>query len=154
MGSQRRETRIGLLVGAHLLFGLIMALIAVNARRLSNSNCASILYMGLLSSNILLVGMWVGLSASRWWIKLLGLLGGLGWLGFLSLAPVPVRNEFLPILALVASPLLVVAGSCVVCRRFLARIEHRTFWEPRPISEELRFTLRTIIALTIATSRP
>jgi len=61
-----------------------------------------------------------------------------------------VRNEFLPILALVASPLLVVAGSCVVCRRFLARIEHRTFWEPRPISEELRFTLRTIIALTIA----
>jgi len=65
MGSQRRETRIGLLVGAHLLFGLIMALIAVNARRLSNSNWASILYMGLLSSNILLVGMWVGLSASR-----------------------------------------------------------------------------------------
>jgi len=149
MTDRQQQTRIGLLVGAHLLLGLIMAILGAIFPRLRDGMWASIWFVGLISSDILLLGMWAGLSAARWWVKLAGLLSGVGWFECLALAPHPVKTDVLPMLAIVGVPVLIIAGSCALCRCLLARIVYREKWKSRPISEELQFTLRTMIGLTI-----
>ena len=152
MSHRQRRTRIALLIGAHLLLGLITLIVALLYPDLKVSLWASTAYLGLICSHVLLLGLWLGLAAARWWIKLAGLVAALTWLECLELAPAPPQptDVILGLVAVVGIPMLVVAGSAALCRRFFATIERRNQWKPRPISEEAQFTLRTLVGLTVA----
>jgi hypothetical protein len=152
-GSQRR-IRIGTLIGAHLLLGLTMALIAVRFPQLQEWAWIVVVYTGFVCCEILLFGMWLGLSTAPGKFKLGGLVAGTVWLAALCLAPVPFRSlaTALPLLAIVGVPLLIVAASGATCRRWLAKLERRDVWKLRPISEELQFSLKSLIGLTVVIS--
>ena len=152
MTHRQRRLRIGLLISAHLLLGLITIIVALLYPDLKVSLWASTAYMGLICSHVLLQGLWLGLAAARWWIKLAGLVAGLTWLECLELAPAPPQptEVIIGLAAVVGIPMLVVTGSAALCRRFFARIELRNQWKPCPISEEAQYTLRTLIGLTVA----
>ena len=49
-------------------------------------------------------------------------------------------------------PAVAVAMSCGLCSRFFVRIEKREHWTSRPVSDEMKFTLRSMIWLTVAIS--
>ncbi len=152
MTQRQRRVRIGVLIGTHLLTGAVMALIALSFPALQNWAWAVVSYLDLVCSEVLLVGMWLGLGAARWWARLAGLLAGTVWLGCISLAPAPYQSlEAVPTLAaLLGVPVLVVAGSCAVCRRWFAKVEYRSQWQSRSVSQELQFTLKSMIGLTFA----
>jgi hypothetical protein len=154
MTDRQRRTRIGVLIGAHLVLGMVVAPLAMLYPQLQNETWISVLYLGFVCTEILLVGIWLGLSAARWRTKLGGLLVGAIWLGGLSVAPVPFRsfNGAPILLVLVGVPLLVVAASCALCRRTFAKLECRDRWKSRPVSEELQFSLRSLIGLTVIIS--
>ncbi|MCI0357898.1 MAG: hypothetical protein L0211_05340 [Planctomycetaceae bacterium] len=153
MTDRQRRTRIGLLIGAHVLLGLITVIVALLYPTLKVSLWSSIAYLGLNYSHVLLLGLWLGLAAARWWIKLASLVAGLTWLECLVLAPFPrpppPPDILLGLLAVVGIPVLVVAGSAALCRRLLARIELRNEWKPRPVSEEAQYSLRSLVCLMV-----
>ncbi len=153
MTDRHRRARIGLLIGTHILLGLITVVVALLYPDLKVSLWSSLAYFGLIYSHVLLLGIWLGLAAARWWIKLAGLVASLTWLECLVLAPVPrpplPPDILLGLLALVGVPMLIVAGSAALCRRYFARIEWRHEWRLRPVSEEAQFSLRSLIGLTM-----
>jgi len=151
MTNRQRRTRIGLLIGGHVLLGLITLIVASLYPGLKAWFWPSMAYESLICSHVQLLGLWMGLAAARWWIKLAGLVAGMTWLECLALAPAPWQptDILLGLLAVVGVPVLIVAGSAALCRRYFARIELRNQWKPRPISEEVQFTLRTLVCLTV-----
>jgi len=150
MTDRQRRIRIGILTGSHLLLGLIMVPVAASFPGLQQVAWIVVWYMGFVCCEILLFGMWMGFSTSRWWIKLVGLLAAMAWLGALSLAPIPNSLDQAPIImALAGGPLLVVAGSCGFCRRWFAKLECRNGWNSLPVLEELQFSLKSVISLTV-----
>ena len=92
MTDSQRQARIGLLVSAHLLLGLILALIAFCYPALQRLMWASVAYMGLVGTETLLLGMWAGFSRMTWWMRLAGLLSGMAWIECLALATAPRPN--------------------------------------------------------------
>jgi hypothetical protein len=157
MTNLQPRARIGLLVGTHLLVGLVCAFIAVCYPALQLLMWASVAYLGLVGTETLLLGMWVGLAAVRWWVKLAGLVAGLAWIECLALAPLPRPrltgddlNDLLFLTGAVGVPVLVVGVSCALFRWCFVRGEWRPHWSPRPVSAEMQFTLRSMITLTVA----
>src|SRR6476646_11614544 len=116
-----RPAGIRVLVAAHLLVGTVIALIAQGYPQLQQWALLVVSYAGFVCCEILLLGMWLGLSSARSWIKLLGTLAGTGWLLAISMAPMafrgPNRGELIVIIFV---PLVVVFASSAVCRRWWA----------------------------------
>jgi hypothetical protein len=139
------------LVAAHMLLGLAMALFALSLRGKDAPEWQAIWFMALVCSEVLLLGAWAGLSAARLWKKALGLLAGTVWLGFLGASPASpgTPGVFPEVLAAVSMPTLAVALLFGGSRWVFARMERRADWQPRPLAEEVQFSLRSLIGLTI-----
>jgi hypothetical protein len=107
--------------------------------------------MALLCSQMLLLGVWIGLSATRWWSKFLALALGIGWLTCLSFAPNPSPNlsDDLIVVAIHASAVLGVALCFALLRWRWATLDRRSSWQSLPAAVELQFSLRSLIGLTV-----
>jgi type IV secretory pathway VirB2 component (pilin) len=146
---------IALTVCIHLALGLAMAWIAMAWRGALWSDWAAAPFFALGVSELLLVGMWLGLSRATWLRKLAGCALALLWLTFLSTSS-EANTHWTPdrIVTLVTGPLAglvaMVALASLCCRFFVARIDYRDGWPTRSISQELQFSLRSMIALTVA----
>src|ERR1044072_7391540 len=151
MTEQQCRRSIRILVGLHALVGSTMMAATVLWPRLEHVGGAVVFYAGFVCSEVLLVGMWLGLSSARWPLRLAGLLVGASWLECLCVAPLSFRDAALEAVPLFGIPVMAVALSCLACRRWLAKIQWRSDWQSRPLSEELQFTLRSLIALTVTT---
>jgi hypothetical protein len=145
--------RIALLVAVHLALGLGMACVALAWPGFDKPFWVSLPMIGLVCSEALLLGMWLGLSRTPWWLKLIGFVSGMSWLTFLAFAPVLREARFTqiddtggPILAVVFA----VALASLCHRSFVAQLVHRDQWPQRPLADEMQFTLKSIIALTFA----
>ena len=143
------KSRVGLLIVAHLVFGLAMAIPAFVFRGRDWSMWVQVWFAGLACSEILLLGIWAGFTTTAWWLRLLGLVGGCTWLLFLGLSAEPRLANAPMILVLGLPPVLVVAGVCLGFRWFFVRLERRISWKPRSASEELQFTLKSIFGLMV-----
>ncbi len=148
------RVRLGLLIGVHLLLGVSMAAVALTKPGFGWPGWIHIWFLALISSEMLLLGLWLGLAETQRRFKLFAFGVGIGWMTGVSLSAVSNRDgeKILQILGFVTPPVLVVAGASVCCRQWLARIRRGDTWPVRPMSEELQFTLRSIIALTVAVS--
>ena len=151
MIDQLRQRRVGLLIAAHLLLGLTMGHVARAFPGWDWPIGVSLWYMALLCSQALLLGVWIGLSASRWWIKFLGLVAGIGWLTCLSFAPDPSPNfsDNFMVVAIHASAVLGVAVCFALVKWRWAKLDRRRSWATLPATTDLQFSLRSLIGLTV-----
>jgi hypothetical protein len=150
MSHRAASFAFGVLVAAYLLVDAVcVALLAVFGTYWGD--VAVGLFISLVGSQMLLLGIWTGLSNQSWVLKLIGLMLGLGWLIFVSQAT-ETHGIHEGLLGLVTLPVLLVTIGLAGCRRFFVLLEHRSEWPQRTIGEELRFSSRTLIALTITVS--
>jgi hypothetical protein len=151
MNARQRRVRIGYLVGVHLLLGLLIAIVSLCRPGWNWPVWIAVWCIGLISSEMLLLGMWVGLSSVRRPMKLLGLVAGIIWLACVSLAPAPALqpDDVAAVTTLLTVPMLIVAAGCACVRRFVARMECRSDWQARPLSKELQFSLTSMVGLTM-----
>jgi hypothetical protein len=143
--------RIGWTIAAHLMLGFSMGLVARALPGWDWPIWVSIWYMALLCSQVLLLGTWLGLSATSWWRKIVGLAAGIGWLAALSLAPGPPPNTSaaLTLVAIHASAVFVIAVCFAFLRWRWVKLEHRSGAETLPAASDLQFSLRSLIGLTV-----
>ena len=146
------RSRVGLLIGAHIALGLAMAIPSLAYPGRNWPGWVQVWFFGLACSEILLVGIWVGFSASAWWLRLAGLSAGTGWLAFLGLSTDLRAQNVLPMLGFLGTPMLVVAGACLVCRFGFVRLERQDSWQPLSQSDEVQFSLKSIFGLTLLVS--
>jgi hypothetical protein len=147
-----RKTRLGIMLGAHFALGLAMAVPALLYPGRDWPGWIQVWFLGLVCSEIMLLGIWGGFARCAWWWKLFGLAAGALWMLLLGLSADPDSRNVLPMLGILGPPLLVVAGACLGCRWLLVRIEKRTTWKPLLSSAEVQFTLKSIIGLTLIVS--
>jgi hypothetical protein len=146
-----RKTRLGIMLGAHFVLGLAMAVPALLYPGRDWPGWIQVWFLGLVCSEIMLFGIWAGFAKCAWWLKLLGLAAGAVWLLLLGLSADPDIKNVLPMLGLLGPPMLVVASACLGSR-WLVRIEKRAIWQPLPSSTEVQFTLKSLIGLTLIVS--
>jgi hypothetical protein len=144
---------IALMVCIHLSLGLAMAWIVMAWPGFDWPLWMEASFLALGCSEVLLLGMWLGFSRAKWWLKLAGFVIGTVWLVFLIVSPdLPRQWRFSSVDDLAVPPIaliLIVAGFSLGCRYLVARVVHRDVWPLRPLTEELQFSLRSIIALTV-----
>jgi hypothetical protein len=141
-----------MLIAVHLSLGTAMALTVLVYPGLQEWALLVVLYAGVICSDILLLGLWLGFSAARAEAKVAALMAGVLWLVGLSIAPAPNRPAaFIGELVIFMSvPIAVAAGSSALCGRWLARVELRSQWASSTIPEELRFSLNSLLFLILA----
>lgn len=137
-------------MGAHLAWGAVLGSIALYYGRTTWPDWQAVIYVALVSSQMLLLAIWLGFSRDPWWQKGIGLVAGLAWLNFLAFAP--ELDRIWQTTLLISSPVLVVGACCAVWSRFVAKLEWRDAWPERTIAEELQFSLRTLVGLTVTLS--
>jgi hypothetical protein len=146
------RTRFGLLVGSHVGLGIAMGLIAYFSKGNELPIWLAIWFIGLVSSEMLLLGMWIGLANARWWLKLIGLVAGTAWLVVLAISPDPSSAQYFweELVPFIAIPVVVFAGACWCGRHWLARMQQQNEWEPLPAANELQFTMKSLGLLILA----
>jgi hypothetical protein len=149
--ERRRRMRFTLLIGGHFLLGVVLSIVGVAFRKQSWPTVLEFVYAGFLASEVLLLGMWVGLGGSGRWTRLFGLVLGITWLCVLFLAridPQRFRPE-LPEISLVLSLCTIgVSGIFILGRRLIGRIECRTEWPSHSKAKDLQFNLKSLLWLT------
>jgi hypothetical protein len=144
---------ISLLVALHIVLGLTMPLVALIWIGVNWSFWVRLPMFGLVCSEALLLGMWLGFARTSLWLKLLGFCCGLGWFLFLEFAPAPGRVWRLNQIDDAAGPLLAVVFAAAIaslaCHWLAARLVHKDDWPARPLAQEMQFTLKSIVGLTI-----
>lgn len=145
---------IALLVALHVAVGLAMGLVALIWTGVNWPIWVQLPMLGLVCSEALLLGMWLGFARTRLWLKLLGFCCGLGWFLFLEFAPAPGRVWRLDQIDDAAGPLLAIvfaaALASLACRWLAARVVHKDDWPVRPLAQEMQFTLKSIVGLMIS----
>lgn len=152
MTDHQRRVRIGLLISAHLVSGLIMTLIARAIPEVKASLAGGLAFVGLVGSEVLLLGMWAGLSSEPSWKRSSGLTLGVAWLAALPIVMTKainlnLRTELPVLLTVFALPTLVVAAALTICRWTFVRIARKDDWPPAASSGELQFSLVSMLGL-------
>lgn len=146
------KRRVGLMIGAHMVVGIAMALPSLAYPGQAWPFWIQMWYAGQVCADMLLLGMWAGFGTNVWWQRLLGLAAGMLWLLFLGLSTDPRMQNALPMLGFLGVPMLVVAVVCLGCRWLLVRLEQRDAWKPLPAQAETQFSLKSIFVLTLIVS--
>jgi hypothetical protein len=150
MSQPRNQFTTALLLGAHILAGATLAFIG----SLSDgwTEWQSIGFIGLIGSEMLLLGMWAGFSARPWWLRLVGLSAGIVWITGLVILPDPDSIFDWNLFSLVSVTATAVAVSCGFFRVFAEKLEQSGQWAVKSVSEDLQFSIKTLVILTISIS--
>ena len=149
MTIERQRLAFAILIGAHLLLGLMMATLG----RVFGPNTwpiwTVIWLVGLVASEIVLVGIWAGLWRSNSWIKVVGLVCGIAWLNLIteltSPNPYPAVLETAIVFGV---PILTIAIISGLYRSRFANLTRRNDWQPVAISADLQFSVWALFGLT------
>ncbi|WP_425618775.1 hypothetical protein NA78x_002491 [Anatilimnocola sp. NA78] len=146
--ANRTNVRVSLLVSSHILLGLTMAGVAIYYRDSKWPIGIEVAYLGFVCSQMLLTGILLGFAKAKWWKRAIWACLGVAWVFCISLAPFS-HQPLSELGVLIAVPISVVAIACVLCRVWFATIQQREHWPTMPISNDLQFTLKTMIGLTV-----
>src|SRR5262245_51019079 len=138
---KRLPTRIKLVIGAHFILGLTMAVVAYTNSDFDWPYWTQIWFLGLVSSEVLLLGIWAGFASASWFRKLITLIAGICWMVILSLSAEPdwsddgerISSAFI-VTEILVTLTMVIAGTCMCCRRWFAKLVQRESWQLSPLS--------------------
>lgn len=153
MKRNHRRLRVALLVAVHLLLGnALLFLLSYNLGPRFASSFAIALQV-LASTQVVLIGLWGGLSEIRWWMKVLGLLLGTAWI--VALVELPFHGLNVNRLVQLAWPIPLMIGGIwgiaavgVLARWGLVQIIYVDPLSTLPI-QKLQYSLRWLIGLTV-----
>ena len=150
IAAREQRVRFVALVGSHLVLGLAMAAIPSLLPRVRIPDELELFFLSLIISEVLLLGAWAGFAPVGWWLRLAGAVTGVAWLGGISLLAAGEKqiNSFLEVAGMLSICTAVIAAGCLVCRRFVARLVQRSHWPVPSVSQELQFSVRSLIGLT------
>jgi hypothetical protein len=110
-------------------------------------------YIAFFVSELFLLGMWIGLAKFHWWARVLGMFLGITYLSGVELASDWTRldpyrfRDLIYMLPLISTTVVVTSTGFIVCRTWIARIEHHES-QAIPSAQDVQFTLKAILCLT------
>jgi len=146
--------RILVLTAIHSAIGVICALTAQLSPGRNWPAQVEFGFLTLIASQMLLIGMWAGLSRARWWKRFIGGILGLGYLLFIGIAASPNPNsaEMFVIGLLLALPTTVLASLFLLIGRFYAQVVSDDRRILGQATDGFQFSTRQLLYVTLGIS--
>jgi hypothetical protein len=137
-------------VGVHVFAGAATGLVGRFLFPLEENVWFQTAFVGVLGSQVLLLGIWAGFATIGWPNRSTAILAGVAWLSAVTsvIASDLSLEVFVGTLIVAGVPLLLVAASCSACRRLYARVERRNQWPDVHSLGEFRYSIKRILGLT------
>ena len=145
-----KRMRICLLTVIHLALGLICALAVILNPMHDWPIPAGIAAISLIGSQMLLLGMWAGLSNLPWWTRLFGVILGMGYILIIGITV--SESSLFQIGGLLVLPTMIVLLLFLFIRWLYARVISFDNRITNHVPDNFRVSMKQLLCLTLGTS--